>query len=156
MYRLADLMEANIDELAALESLNVGKVFANSKGFDMLGAISVFRYYAGFADKIHGETVEVCSHPLNLHATSKGFNNRPEMRNFVMYGASLGEFVDKSSLGTSRWPCCPGRLLLHSPLETVLSLRYASSQFPASLKAHHPPAVRSYTSHRAALCQLCG
>ncbi|KAH6912823.1 indole-3-acetaldehyde dehydrogenase, partial [Coprinopsis sp. MPI-PUGE-AT-0042] len=58
MNKLADLMERNIDELAALESLNVGKVFSNSRDFDIQGAISVFRYYAGFADKISGETVE--------------------------------------------------------------------------------------------------
>ncbi|KAF9261848.1 aldehyde dehydrogenase [Marasmius fiardii PR-910] len=56
--KLADLMEANLNEFAALESLNVGKPFTVSKMFDVKGSIAVFRYYAGWADKIHGKTIE--------------------------------------------------------------------------------------------------
>jgi aldehyde dehydrogenase (NAD+) len=51
-------MEAHSDELAALESLDTGKVYGNAKNFDITGSIKVVRYYAGWADKIHGETVE--------------------------------------------------------------------------------------------------
>ncbi|TFK26069.1 indole-3-acetaldehyde dehydrogenase [Coprinopsis marcescibilis] len=58
LNKLADLLEKNAEELAALESLNVGKVFAKSKAMDIGGAIAVFRYYAGWADKIQGSTVE--------------------------------------------------------------------------------------------------
>lgn len=52
-------MEVHAGELAALESLDTGKVYGNAKDFDVGGSIVVVRYYAGWADKIHGETVEV-------------------------------------------------------------------------------------------------
>jgi aldehyde dehydrogenase (NAD+) len=54
---LADLIEKNSDELAFLESLDNGKPLWNSKNQDLFLAISTFRYYAGLADKIHGETI---------------------------------------------------------------------------------------------------
>ncbi|MDA7951678.1 MAG: aldehyde dehydrogenase family protein, partial [Pirellulaceae bacterium] len=59
MYKLADLMEENIDYLAALESYDNGKPFAMSKGADLPLAIDCIRYYAGYADKIHGSTIPV-------------------------------------------------------------------------------------------------
>ncbi|KAJ2915802.1 hypothetical protein MD484_g4595, partial [Candolleomyces efflorescens] len=58
LFKLADLIEKNLDEFAALESLNAGKVYAKAKYADIGGAISVFRYYAGWADKITGKTIE--------------------------------------------------------------------------------------------------
>lgn len=59
MMRLADLMEAEIDELAALESLDNGKPVSDAKLGDIPLAISVLRYYAGWADKIQGATIPV-------------------------------------------------------------------------------------------------
>lgn len=58
MYRLADLVEKQADELAALESLNCGKTITDARG-DMQGVINGLRYYAGWADKIEGRTVPV-------------------------------------------------------------------------------------------------
>ncbi|KAG7097972.1 hypothetical protein E1B28_005282 [Marasmius oreades] len=58
LSKLADLIEKNADEFAALESLNVGKPFTVSKNRDVRLTIAVFRYYAGWADKIHGKTIE--------------------------------------------------------------------------------------------------
>ncbi|KAK1230877.1 hypothetical protein PQX77_006016, partial [Marasmius sp. AFHP31] len=58
LEKLASLIEANLDELAALESLNVGKPFAMSKNMDVTFTLQVLRYFAGQADKIHGETIE--------------------------------------------------------------------------------------------------
>ncbi|KAL0568354.1 hypothetical protein V5O48_013637 [Marasmius crinis-equi] len=58
LNKLADLVEANIDELAALESLNVGKPFLISKHVDITNSIALLRYFAGHADKIHGQTIE--------------------------------------------------------------------------------------------------
>lgn len=57
MYKLADLIEANIDELAALETLDNGKPISDSRGGDLPLVIDVFRYYAGWADKLHGQTI---------------------------------------------------------------------------------------------------
>jgi aldehyde dehydrogenase (NAD+) len=58
MFKLADLIEANKKELAALETLNCGKTINDSLG-DMDGVVNCLRYYAGWADKIEGKTVPV-------------------------------------------------------------------------------------------------
>ena len=59
MYKLADLIEKNLDELAELETLDNGKPIAESKNGDLPLMIDCFRYYAGWADKIHGQTIPV-------------------------------------------------------------------------------------------------
>jgi aldehyde dehydrogenase (NAD+) len=58
LYKLADLVEKNAEELAALESLNSGKTIADSQS-DVKGVVNTLRYYAGWADKIEGRTVPV-------------------------------------------------------------------------------------------------
>jgi acyl-CoA reductase-like NAD-dependent aldehyde dehydrogenase len=57
LWTLADLVEKNIDELAELETLDNGKPIFESRYVDMPMVVDVFRYYAGWATKIHGETV---------------------------------------------------------------------------------------------------
>ncbi|KAL3455840.1 aldehyde dehydrogenase [Aspergillus heterothallicus] len=57
LNKLADLMERDIDTLAAIESLDNGKAFTMAKG-DTANAIGCLRYYAGWADKIHGQTID--------------------------------------------------------------------------------------------------
>ncbi len=59
MYRLADLIEEEIDELAALESLDNGKPVKDARPADLPLVVDCLRYYAGFADKIHGQTIPV-------------------------------------------------------------------------------------------------
>lgn len=58
LFKLADLFEKNAAELATLEALNCGKTITDSVG-DLQGVVNTLRYYAGWADKIHGETVPV-------------------------------------------------------------------------------------------------
>src|SRR5215213_11190931 len=58
MFKLADLVEKNAEELAVLESVNCGKTIRDSRG-DMQGVVNTLRYYAGWADKIEGRTVPV-------------------------------------------------------------------------------------------------
>ncbi|MDB5335436.1 MAG: NAD-dependent aldehyde dehydrogenase [Planctomycetaceae bacterium] len=57
--KLADLMEQNIDELAALETLDNGKPVRDSRAADLPLAIDCLRYYAGWADKLTGETIPI-------------------------------------------------------------------------------------------------
>src|ERR1700675_3501251 len=57
IWRLADLLEENIDEFAELETIDNGKPIFESRYVDMPMVIDVLRYYAGLATKIHGETV---------------------------------------------------------------------------------------------------
>lgn len=59
MYKLADLIESEKEELAALESLDNGKPVRDSLAADLPLVIDCLRYYAGFADKIHGQTIPV-------------------------------------------------------------------------------------------------
>ena len=49
LYKLADLVEKNLDELAALETLDNGKPIRDAKGADLPLAIDCYRYYAGWA-----------------------------------------------------------------------------------------------------------
>lgn len=56
--KLADLLEAHSDELAALEALDNGKTFFWAKNADVNYSIETIRYYAGWADKIQGQVIE--------------------------------------------------------------------------------------------------
>ena len=57
IWKLADLLEKNIDEFAELETLDNGKPIFESRYVDMPMVVDVLRYYAGLTTKIHGETV---------------------------------------------------------------------------------------------------
>jgi aldehyde dehydrogenase (NAD+) len=59
LHRLADLVEQHQEELAALESLDNGKPYRDSIAADLPLTIKCYRYYAGWADKIHGKTIPV-------------------------------------------------------------------------------------------------
>jgi aldehyde dehydrogenase (NAD+) len=59
IYQLADLIEKNIDELAALEVLDNGKPLREARNADLPLVIDCLRYYAGWADKIQGEVIPV-------------------------------------------------------------------------------------------------
>lgn len=56
MNKLADLVERDIAYIASLECLDNGKPYQFAVN-DIKSAISLIRYYAGFADKIHGRTI---------------------------------------------------------------------------------------------------
>jgi acyl-CoA reductase-like NAD-dependent aldehyde dehydrogenase len=43
---------------------SLGKTFFIAKMADIGGSISTLRYYAGWADKVHGQTIEVRSDPV--------------------------------------------------------------------------------------------
>src|SRR5215218_9499893 len=59
LNKLADAIEARKDELAALESLDNGKPIADSLAADLPLTLQCYRYYAGWADKITGQTIPV-------------------------------------------------------------------------------------------------
>jgi len=59
LNKLADLIEEELDELAALESLDNGKPIRDAKAADLPLTIDCLRYYAGYADKIHGQTIPI-------------------------------------------------------------------------------------------------
>ncbi len=55
LFRLADIMEREAENLALLESLDVGKPITNALKGDVPGAIKCLRYYAEALDKVYGE-----------------------------------------------------------------------------------------------------
>jgi len=55
LLKIADLIEKHADEIGILESLNNGMAISLAKGMAS-GAADTFRYYAGWATKIYGET----------------------------------------------------------------------------------------------------
>ncbi|REJ66139.1 MAG: aldehyde dehydrogenase family protein [Planctomycetota bacterium] len=59
IYQLADRIEAEAEELAALETLDNGKPIGESSKVDVPLVVDCLRYYAGAADKIQGETIPV-------------------------------------------------------------------------------------------------
>lgn len=67
MLRLADSIEQHAEELALLESLDVGHPLPAVRAFEVPAAAEAFRYNAGWATKINGETRDV-SLPGEWHA----------------------------------------------------------------------------------------
>ncbi len=67
LHRIADMIEQNAEELAYLESLDNGKPISQSLPIDISATAGAFRYYAGWADKIHGSTYNI-SMPGDYHS----------------------------------------------------------------------------------------
>ena len=57
IWKLADLLERNLEEFAQLESLDNGKPLAVARAADVPLAVENFRYMAGWATKIEGNTI---------------------------------------------------------------------------------------------------
>jgi len=56
MMKLADILDANADRLGRLESTDNGKLLSESKR-NMTAAARYYRYFAGYADKVHSEVI---------------------------------------------------------------------------------------------------
>nr|XP_021496598.1 mitochondrial 10-formyltetrahydrofolate dehydrogenase isoform X3 [Meriones unguiculatus] len=59
MYRLADLLEENQEELATIEALDSGAVYTLALKTHIGMSVQTFRYFAGWCDKIHGSTIPI-------------------------------------------------------------------------------------------------
>jgi phenylacetaldehyde dehydrogenase len=57
IWRLAELLEQHAEEFAQLESLDNGKPLTEARAADVPLAIDLFRYMAGWASKIEGNTM---------------------------------------------------------------------------------------------------
>lgn len=65
IYKFADLLEQNREELAQLEALDNGKPYAVALEDDIDGTVEHFRYYAGWATKVLGQTTPISPDYLN-------------------------------------------------------------------------------------------
>ena len=59
VWRLGERLAERADEVARLETLHNGKPIFESRNIEVPAAAECFQYYAGWADKIHGETIPV-------------------------------------------------------------------------------------------------
>ncbi|KAJ7247022.1 Aldehyde/histidinol dehydrogenase [Mycena rebaudengoi] len=51
-------MDAHAEELSAIEALDNGKTYTWAHNVDVAFATQTIKYYAGWADKVHGQTIE--------------------------------------------------------------------------------------------------
>ncbi len=65
IYKLADLIEEHREELAQLEALDNGKPYQVALSDDIPATVEQFRYYAGWATKILGQTVPISKDYVN-------------------------------------------------------------------------------------------
>ena len=61
VWKLGDLVEEHADEFAEIEALDNGKPVKNARRDDVGGSIAMFRYIAGWATRLNGETIPVSS-----------------------------------------------------------------------------------------------
>ena len=57
--KFADLIDQNIEELAALDTIDNGKLFGWGKDVHIPHVANLLRYYGGAADKIHGNVLKM-------------------------------------------------------------------------------------------------
>lgn len=65
LMKIAELIEKNKEEFAMLDTLDKGKPISESTVVDVPASAECFLYYAGWADKLHGETIPVRGNYLN-------------------------------------------------------------------------------------------
>ena len=65
LYKIADAIMAHADEMAYLETIDIGKPISESRNIDIPFISELFYYYAGWANKYHGETIPVRGNYLN-------------------------------------------------------------------------------------------
>ena len=83
IWKLADLLEAHMEEFAQLESLDNGKPLAVARVADVPLAVDLFRYMAGWATKIEGNTIPISAGSKTravprLHAARAGRRGRAD------------------------------------------------------------------------------
>ena len=68
LWRLADLVEEWADDFAHLESLDNGKPLAKARGEDLAVVAEMFRYYAGWTTKAHGQVIPVSENDFHVYS----------------------------------------------------------------------------------------
>ena len=58
MMKWADLIDQHVEEIAALDAIDAGKLYHLLKAIEVPATENTIHYYAGAADKIHGEVLK--------------------------------------------------------------------------------------------------
>jgi len=64
VWNIGEKLMERADDIARLETLHNGKPIFESRRIEVPAAADCFRYYAGWADKVHGETIPVSGNYL--------------------------------------------------------------------------------------------
>ncbi|KAI4326697.1 hypothetical protein MLD38_031984 [Melastoma candidum] len=135
LLKFADLVEKHNDELAALETWNNGKPFEQASKAEVPMLARLFRYYAGWADKIHGLTVPTDGqhHIQTLHEPV-GVAGQIIPWNFplLMFAWKVGPAL-----------ACGNTIVLKTAEQTPLTALYAAKLFQ---EAGLPPGVLNVVS----------
>ena len=65
LWRLGELLRENLEQVAILETVDNGKPIFESRYVEIPMVADVFQYYAGWADKVHGEVIPVSGNALD-------------------------------------------------------------------------------------------
>lgn len=65
LRKVADLVGPRLEELATIETRDNGKIISDTRAGDIPAIVQMFHYWAGAADKIHGETIQVSPMSVN-------------------------------------------------------------------------------------------
>jgi aldehyde dehydrogenase (NAD+) len=130
MYKFADILEANKETLATLETWDNGKPYSVALNEDLGEVVGVIRYYAGWADKLHGQTIE--TNPLKFAYTLK----QP-------IGVCAQIIPWNYPLAMAAWKlgpalACGNTIVLKPAEQTPLSILFLASLVP---EAGFPPGV---------------
>ncbi|ESQ45761.1 hypothetical protein EUTSA_v10010271mg [Eutrema salsugineum] len=135
MLRFADLVEKHSEQLASLESWDNGKTYEQAKTSEIPMLARLFRYYAGWADKIHGLTVPADGnyHVQTLHEPI-GVAGQIIPWNFplLMFAWKVGPAL-----------ACGNTIVLKTAEQTPLTAFYVGKLF---LEAGLPPGVLNIVS----------
>ncbi|HKN88962.1 MAG TPA: aldehyde dehydrogenase family protein, partial [Acidimicrobiia bacterium] len=71
LFECARVIRSHADELAALETLEMGKPYAQARRFDVEFCIASFEFYAGLADKVPGHAFDLG--PVAAHTVHEPF-----------------------------------------------------------------------------------
>ncbi len=64
VWKLGERLTEKIDEISRLETLHNGKPITESRHIEIPAAAECLQYFAGWADKVHGDTIPVKGHAL--------------------------------------------------------------------------------------------
>ncbi|XP_057996846.1 aldehyde dehydrogenase family 2 member B7, mitochondrial-like isoform X2 [Hevea brasiliensis] len=135
LLRFADLVEKNMDKVSALETWDSGKPYDQVANVEVPMLVRLIRYYAGWADKIHGLTLPADGsyHVQTLHEPV-GVAGQIIPWNFplVMYGWKIGPAL-----------ACANTVVLKTAEQTPLSALYVTSLL---YEAGLPPGVLNVVS----------
>lgn len=130
MSKLADLVEENKEILATLETWDNGKPYSVALNEDLAEVIATLRYYAGWADKIHGQTIPTTTNKFAYTVRQPiGVCGQIIPWNYPLAMAAW-------KLGPAL--ACGNTVVLKPAEQTPISILYFASLIP---KAGFPPGV---------------